>query len=146
MLNEDIIDVILMEYMTVYDIYLINNKYYNYYKEKLNKNILIIQKFSRTIDIPINIKHILNEDISNLQISEYYIKRYWVRNYPIEYIPDMLNLAIKKLPRFNYNSNINNLKKLLDQYNDHYEKKNLNYYLNQYIKILNIEELDCNGW
>ena len=65
-LNEDTVNKILTEFVPLNYTYLLNKKYNINYNKKIDKNIRIIQKFSRNIDIPIPKSSPLSQSALNI--------------------------------------------------------------------------------
>jgi len=117
----------------------LNKKYNKLNNIKLNKNILILQRFIISTKIPIVIKKILDYNFEPyFNINEKIMKRYLIRYYPKEFIKENIKLSIKKLPRLSFDKKYK-LLKLINNFNNPYI--NNNYYINNYINILDINEL-----
>jgi len=142
-------DELLYEIFTIYiplnKIYLINKKYNNYFNNKVNKNIRIIQRFNKRIDITEKEKKILYDDFDNTIIDDYIIQRFWIRTYPKDYIISNIRLSVEKLsPRLDniVLEKLIKLNKELDMNTD----KNVNYFINKYVSILPVDKLLYIGW
>lgn len=135
----EIEDIILKQYLTIYDTYNINNKYYNIYTNSLNKNAKSIQIFYKKNTIKYD-----NVDLTLM--DDVYVKKYWIKYYPLDHIKNNIILAIKKLPVYfrNIEPQILLLENILHNY-DTNNKSNI-YLLRQYVNILSIAQIEAVGW
>jgi len=136
-----IINDILLNYSNIDKIYQINKYFNNKFNQNVYYNVIILQRFCLNYSLPTIFNSNIDIFSTNINIEIAFKKRFWIRKYPKDYIKPTIKLSIKKLKKISNQFTLNNLSELLNTKN-----KNDNYFINKYVSILTLDELEYVGW